>query len=149
MNNSIYIRLVEECNRQHEALQSDSQTVNLVEHKMLSNCLDCMEYMDKNYSIDLDCSEVSLEVIDIMFENAHEAYMSEEFDYFDLFTEMFAGYVAMVIKNELGGNFVYDENGEALNLYTNHIDVHALVKKCIVENKKISEQFKGIKEALS
>ena len=78
MHVEIYTRLVEECNRQTKALNEEGSSVNMIEFKYLSNCLDCMEYMDKYYSIDLDCSEVSLEVIDIMFENAHEAYLENE-----------------------------------------------------------------------
>jgi len=148
MHVEIYTRLVNECNRQTKALNEDGNTVNLIEYKYLSNCLDCMEYMDKYYSIDLDCSEVSLEVIDIMLKNAHEAYLDNEFDNLDLFVDMFAGYVSMVIKNEFGGNFVYDETGEALNINTNHIYVNQEVKKCIVNGNKIEDYFKYLKEVI-
>lgn len=148
MHVEVYTRLVNECNRQTKALNEDGNTVNLIEYKYLSNCLDCMEYMDKFYSIDLDCSEVSLEVIDIMFENAHEAYLDNEFDNLDLFVDMFSGYVSMVIKNEFGGNFVYDETGEALNINTNHIYVNQEVRKCIVNGNKIEDYFKYLKEVI-
>ncbi|MGN1344468.1 MAG: hypothetical protein ACI4U3_07800 [Traorella sp.] len=149
MNKEVYERLVKECNRQSEMLNSDGQGINLVEFKYLNNCLDCMEYMDNCYSIDLDCSEISLEVMDIMFENAHEAYLENELEHVDLFIEMFSGYVGMVYKNILGGNFVYDENNEALNVNTNHIYVNEDIKACIFEGKKVSEQFKVYKEVLA
>ena len=148
MHVEIYTRLVEECNRQTKALNEEGSTVNLIEYKYLSNCLDCMEYMDKYYSIDLDCSEVSLEVIDIMFKNAHEAYLENEFDHLDLFVDMFGGYVGMVIKNEFGGNFVYDETGEALNINTNHIYVNQEVRNCILNGNKIEDYFKYLKEVI-
>lgn len=148
MNVEVYTRLVNECNRQTKALNEEGNTVNLVEYKYLSNCLDCMEYMETNYSIDLDCSEVSLEILDILFQNAHEAYEEGSFDNLDLFVEMFSGYVGMVYKNEFGGEFVYDETSEALNVHTNHIYVHEDVKKCILENIKISDIFKSYQEML-
>lgn len=148
MHVEIYTKLVEECNRQTKALNEEGSTVNLVEYKYLSNCLDCMEYMDKFYNIDLDCSNISLEVIDIMFENAHEAYLENEFDNLDLFIDMFSGYVGMVYKNAFGGNFVYDEIGEALNINTNHIYVNNEVRNCIVNGTKISDYFNHVKEVI-
>ena len=148
MNIEVYERLVKECNRQTQALNSNGEGINLIEYKYLTNCLDCMEYMEKYYSIDLDCSEVSLEVIDIMFENAHEAYLENEFDHLDLFVEMFSGYVGMVFKNAFGGDFVYDEKNEALNVNTNHLYIDEDVRSCIVEGGKISEKFDAYKEVL-
>ena len=148
MHVEIYTKLVEECNRQTKALNEEGNSVNLIEFKYLSNCLDCMEYMDKYYSIDLDCSEISLEVIDIMFDNAHEAYLENEFDNLDLFVDMFGGYVGMVYKNEFGGEFVYDETGEALNVNTNHIYVDRDVRNCIVNGNKILDCFNAYKEVL-
>lgn len=146
MNVEVYTRLVDECNRQTKLLNEEGNTINMVEYKYLSNCLDCMEYMEKCYNIDLDCSSVSLEVIDILFENAHEAYKDGSFDNLDIFVDMFGGYVGMVFKNEFGGQFVYDEIGEALNVNSNHIYIHQDVHKCITENIKISNLFKQYQE---
>ena len=120
----------------------------MLEFKYLNNCLDCMEYMDQCYDIDLDCSDVSLEVIDILFKNANEAYKEESFDNLDVFVDMFSGYVGMVFKNAFGGNFIYDETGEALNVNTNHIYISQDVRKCITENLKISDLFKQYQELL-
>lgn len=145
MNKSVYERLVIEYNRQSKALNEENESVNLCEYKYLTNCLDCMEYMDQNYKIDLDCSEVSLEVIDILFENAHIAYKEGNFDHLDLFVDMFSGYVAMVFKNELGGEFVYDEHGEALDIQSNPLYIHEMVRCCIVSNLKIEDEFMKIK----
>lgn len=148
MNVEVYTRLVEECNRQTKALNEEGNTINMVEYKYLTNCLDCMEYMEQSYNIDLDCSSVSLEVIDILFENAYEAYQEGSFDNLDIFVDMFSGYVGMVFKNTFGGQFVYDENSEALNVNTNHIYIQQDVYKCITENIKISQLFKQYQELL-
>ena len=148
MNVEVYTRLVEECNRQTKLLNEEGNTINMVEYKYLTNCLDCMEYMEQSYNIDLDCSDVSLEVIDILFENAYEAYQEGSFDNLDVFVDMFGGYVGMVFKNAFGGQFVYDEAGEALNVNTNHIYIHQDVRKCITENIKISDLFKQYQELL-
>lgn len=148
MNVEVYTRLVEECNRQTKLLNEEGNTINMVEYKYLTNCLDCMEYMEQSYNIDLDCSDVSLEVIDILFSHAYEAYKEDSFDNLDIFVDMFSGYVGMVFKNTFGGNFVYDETGEALNVNTNHIYISQDVHKCITENMKISELFKQYQELL-
>lgn len=149
MNQLVYERLVKEYNRQCEAYNHEEDGINLIEYKYLSNCLDTMEYMDHNYSIDLDCSAISLEVLDILFENAHEAYQEGTLDQSDLFIEMFSGYVGMVYKNELGGDYVYDESGEALNIQTHHVYPREDVEQCIFHGNKISELFKELKENLS
>lgn len=148
MNVEVYTRLVEEANRQTKALNEESNTINMVEYKYLTNCLDCMEYMEQSYNIDLDCSSVSLEVLDILFENAHDAYEEGSFDNLDIFVEMFSGYVGMVYKNEFGGQFVYDETGEALNIDSNHIYVSDDVRNCILKNIKISKIFNQYKELI-
>ncbi len=148
MNIEVYTRLVDECNRQTKLLNEEGSTINMIEYKYLNNCLDCMEYMEKTYNIDLDCSDVSLEVIDILFSHAYDAYKEDSFDNLDIFVDMFSGYVGMVFKNTFGGNFVYDETGEALNVNTNHIYINQDVHKCITENLKISDLFKQYQELL-
>lgn len=148
MNQPIYERLVIEYNRQVASLQNDEGCVNLCEYKYLTNCLDCMEYMDQNYSIDLDCSEISLEVIDMFFENARIAYQEGSLDHIDLFIDMFAGYVAMVFKNEFGGEFVYDDHGEALDIQSNPLYIKEMVSNCLKYENKIKEEFVKIKELL-
>lgn len=149
MNHVIYERLVKEYNKQVVSLQNDEGCINLCEHKYLTNCLDCMEYMDQNYSIDLDCSAISLEVIDMFFENARIAYQEGSLDHIDLFIDMFAGYVAMVIKNEFGGEFVYDDQGEALDIQSNPLYIKEMVRNCIEHENKISDEFSKIKALYS
>lgn len=149
MNRFVYERLVNEYNRQSKALNENHEGINLIEYRYLSNCLDCMEYMDKYYQIDLDCSAVSLEVLDVMFEHAHEALKEGSFDHAEVFIDMFGGYVGMVYKNELGGDFVYDETGEALDCQTNHLYPKQDVENCIYQSTKISDQFRMIMKYLS
>lgn len=149
MNAQIYERLVHEYNRQSQLLKEECAGINLLEYHYLSNCLDCMEYMDKYYQIDLDCSAISLEVLDVMFDHAHAAIEENSFDHAEVFVEMFSGYVGMVYKNELGGEFVYDETGEALNCQTNHLYPKKDVEACIYHHQKITTHFQQIKEMLS
>ena len=52
MHVEVYTRLVEECNRQTQLLNEEGTTINMVEYKYLTNCLDCMEYMEQSYNID-------------------------------------------------------------------------------------------------
>ena len=148
MNNQIYERLVKEYNRQSQALNEEGQGINLIEYKYLSNCLDCLEYMDHNYSIDLDCSGVSLEVLDILFDHAYEAYKEGSFDHADLFVDMFSGYVGMVYKNEFGGEFAYDESDEILNICSNHVYPKKDIEECVFFGRKITKIFQKIKEDL-
>lgn len=149
MNQQIYERLVLIFNEQEKNLHSEDQGVNLIEHKALSNCLDCMEYMDANYSIDLDCSSISLEVIDLFLKRAKEAHDEGTLDHTDMFLEMLSGYVAMVMKNEVGGEFVYDENGESLDIHSNPIYFNEMVKTCFLRGESILEKWKEVKENLA
>lgn len=149
MNQQIYERLVLVFNEQEKNLHSEDQGVNLIEHKVLSNCLDCMEYMDANYSIDLDCSNISLEVIDLFLKRAKEAHDEGTLDHADMFLEMLSGYVAMVMKNEVGGEFVYDENGESLDIHSNPIYFNEMVKTCFLRGESILEKWKEVKENLA
>lgn len=149
MNQKIYEKLVKEFNDQTEKLHQEGKVINLVEYKYLSNCLDCMEYMDENFKIDLDCSAVSLEVLDILFENAYEALQEGSLENVDRFIDMMSGYIGMVYKNEWGGDYVYDEQSEALNVSSNHLYPKKDVEECIYHHKKISELFQMIGEYLS
>lgn len=147
MNQEVYNELVEKANEQQKNMENDIP-VNLCANKYLNCALDCMEYMDHNYSIDLDCSDISLEVIDILLENAHEAVKEEAFDQKDAFVAMIAGYVGMTMQRAFGGDFVYDEDGEALNLNTNHLHLLEVIDDCIMNNRKISEYYTMIKDNL-
>lgn len=147
MNQEVYNELVEKANEQQQKMEQDIP-VNLCANKYLNCALDCMEYMDHNYSIDLDCSDISLEVIDILLENAHEAVKEDAFEQKDAFVTMIAGYVGITFQRAFGGEFVYDEEGEALNINTNHLHLVEVIDQCIQENKKITEYFAMVKENL-
>lgn len=105
--------------------------------------------MDANYSIDLDCSSISLEVIDLFLKRAKEAHDEGTLDHTDMFLEMLSGYVAMVMKNEVGGEFVYDENEESLDIHSNPIYFNEMVKTCFLRGESILEKWKEVKENLA
>lgn len=145
MNLEVYEPLRDLFLNQKEALETQSGSVNLVEHKALGNCLNCMEYME-NYHIDLDLSEISLEVVDIMLKAAHDALEEDEFDHLDKYVEMFAGYVSMVIATNLKGEFAYNDEGETLYLNGNHLRIEETVHQCIINNTSILAYYQTCKQ---
>lgn len=144
MNFEVYEPLRDLFLNQKEALETQSGKVNLVEHKALGNCLNCMEYME-NYHIDLDLSEISLEVVDIMLKAAHDAIQEDEFDNLDRYIDMFAGYVSMVIVTNLKGEFAYNDEGETVYLEGNHLDIQDVVAQCIHQNTSVLEYYQTLK----
>ena len=145
MNFEIYEPLRDLFLNQKEALETQSGKVNLVEHKALGNCLNCMEYME-NYHIDLDLSEISLEVVDIMLKAAHEAIEEDEFDHLDRYIDMFAGYVSMVIVTNLKGEFAYNDEGETVYLEGNHLNIQKIISHCIHQNTSVLAYYQTLKQ---
>lgn len=144
MNFEVYEPLKELFIHQQEALKNHEGKVNLLEHKALGHCLDCMEYMEE-YHIDLDLSEISLEVVDIMLSAAHEAIEEDEFDQLDSYIEMFAGYTSMVIATQLKGEFAYNDEGETLYLDGNHLHINQVISDCIKNDTSFLAYYQTLK----
>ncbi|MBO5197276.1 MAG: hypothetical protein J6B85_01965 [Lachnospiraceae bacterium] len=130
-----YSRSLEELKEIHkermERIKAGEKQLATLEFAMLAYAIDCVNWVKKSFSIDLDLEEGSLLQFQNVLENAQAAIKKGALpkERIDSFLKLFGGYYGALILHNLGGEWVQSSIGPAVEIGTRH----AFVMTCIVK----------------
>lgn len=144
MKRKVYDHLKALFEDERRQLHEENTAVNMCSLQHLGYALDCMEFADENFGIELDVSEDSLGLIEEMMLAVNESYENDDLslEHVDKFAEMFSGFVGLIILTYLGGEWVYTyEDGKeysVIDIDSNQIFLFDQIKACLIAGEEYS-----------